>query len=114
MRYETVLKGLKFRAFHGVYEQERLMGGVFRVDVSVIRTIEQPITTLEQATNYEIIFEVVSSEMKATKELIESVAQGILYRLNNQFPDGQISVTIHKPNPAGLFKSGEASVTFTR
>ncbi len=114
MNYTTSLTGLEFYAYHGLYAEERLIGGHFRVDIKVVREIETPIQKLDEATNYEVLFAIAKEEMAQTQELIETVAQNILQRINILYTHAQnIEVTVHKPNPAGLFKSGEASVTFT-
>ncbi len=111
MKYITSLTGLEFFSFHGLYAEEKLLGAKFMVDVSVEHQIDKPITSIDEATNYEVIFNTVKAEMAKPQELIETVAQHILTVLKREFPtSGKIEVTIHKPNPAGVFKSGVASV----
>lgn len=114
MKYETALKGLEFYGYHGLYEEEKILGGKFRVDVKVTTELTKPIHTLDEAVNYEILYTIAKEEMSARQDLIETVAQHIFSRVRNHFGEHCfIEVTIHKPNPAGVFKSGEASVTFT-
>jgi dihydroneopterin aldolase len=111
MKYTTLLTGLEFFSFHGLYAEEKMLGGTFFVDVSVECEIDQPISSIENATNYEIIFNTVKAQMTIPQELLETVAQHIIVVLKHEFPRaGSVEVTIHKPNPAGLFKSGVASV----
>jgi dihydroneopterin aldolase len=53
----------------------------------------------------------VKAAMAVPQELLETVAQNIIVVLKQEFPKAKnIEVTIHKPNPAGLFKNGVASV----
>jgi dihydroneopterin aldolase len=112
MKYTTALTGLEFFSFHGLYAEERLLGAIFRVDVTVECEIDKPISTIEEVVNYEIIFNTVKAQMAVAEDLLETVAQKIIDVLKREFSQAkQVEVTIHKPNPAGTFKSGVASVT---
>jgi dihydroneopterin aldolase len=114
MNYTTTLTGLEFYAYHGLYPEEQVLGQLFGVDVKVILDLDKPISSLEDAVNYEVLFNTAKEEMAVRQELIETVAQRILKRLHKHFPSAiTIEVTIHKPNPAGVFKSGVASVTLS-
>ncbi len=114
MQYTTSLTGLEFYAYHGLYVEERVIGATFRVDIKVEQEIDKPIQKLDEAANYEVLFAIAKEEMAHTQELIETVAQNMLQRIKILYTHAQrIEVTVHKPNPAGLFKSGEASVTFS-
>ncbi len=114
MRYECSLSGLKFTAFHGLYEEEKLLGGKFMVDVSLITETDDKseMKNLAQVMNYEEIHRIVKHEMEEEKhELLEALAVRIINRLESAFEFAdEIRVAIHKPNPAGLFGSGKASV----
>ena len=100
MKYITSITGLEFYSFHGLYAEEKLLGALFGVDVSV-----------ECEINYELILNSVKTQMAIPQDLIETVAQYIISDLKLAFQQAQhIEVTIHKPNPAGLFKSGVATV----
>jgi 7,8-dihydroneopterin aldolase/epimerase/oxygenase len=111
MTYITTINDLEFFAHHGVYAEEQVLGAIFKVDITVKRELTKPIETLDEATNYELIYGAAKQAMSKPEALIETVAQNILKNLQNYFTEAQITVTIHKPNPAGLFKSGVASVT---
>jgi dihydroneopterin aldolase len=114
MKYTTSLTGLEFYCHHGLYAEEKVLGAVFRVDISIERELDAFVSSIEEATNYEIIFNVARAQMSAPQDLLETVAQNILTILKQEFPQSVlITVTIHKPNPAGLFKSGVASVTIS-
>lgn len=111
MNYTTTLTGLQFFGYHGVYPQEQVLGAVFEVDIQVTRVLNTPISQLDEATNYEILYNLAKQTMAEREELIEVVAQKLLSRILSIFNQSRVEVTIHKPNPAGLFKSGKASVT---
>lgn len=114
MKYITSITGLEFYSFHGLYAEEKLLGAQFLVDVRVSSTIDKPINSIDEAINYEIIFNTAKAAMALPQLLIETVAQQIVSELKGFFLNADtIEVTIHKPNPAGAFKSGMASVCFT-
>jgi dihydroneopterin aldolase len=112
MKYTTALTGLEFFSFHGLYAEEKVLGAKFLVDVSVECEINKPISSIDEAVNYEIIYNTVRSQMAIPEDLLETVAQKIIDVLQQEFGQAKrVEVTIHKPNPAGTFKSGVASVT---
>jgi dihydroneopterin aldolase len=115
MKYQTTIKNLEFFAYHGLYEEEKVLGGLFLVDVLLETEVNREILTIDHALNYESIYKVAAEEMKNRQDLIETVAQRILIRLTEVFREQlvSISVTVSKPNPGGLFGSGAASVTFS-
>lgn len=112
MQYITTLTGLQFFAYHGLYPEEQQLGQNFTVDMQVSMQIDQPISHIEEAINYELLHRIATEEMANRADLIETVAQRMIHRLKQTFTNTtRIAVTIHKPNPAGMFKSGVASVT---
>lgn len=117
MRYICSLKQLQFHAYHGLYAEEHLTGGTFIVDISIEseRHPDDHLNTLESVLDYETVFNLVSDTMKEREDLIEAVAKKIIDRIHSHFTHiERIEVTITKPNPAGLFKSGAAVVTLIR
>jgi dihydroneopterin aldolase len=114
MKYQTAVTGLEFFAYHGLYEEEKVIGAIFYVDVLLEMEMAEKVVLIDQALNYVVIYNTAREEMANRQDLIETVAQNILERLTAAFPRLEtISVTIRKPNPAGLFGSGTASVTFS-
>lgn len=114
MKYQTAVNDLEFYAYHGLYEEEKVLGGLFLVDVLLETDTQVQITHIGQALNYELIFLIAKEEMEARKDLIETVAQQMLMRLSDAFGDEtSVRVSIRKKNPGGLFGSGSAAVIFT-
>lgn len=96
------LYGAEFFARHGFYEQEQITGNRFVVDVEVEYHNPNDLTAdeLSNTVNYEQLYELVAQEMQATKKLLETVAQGIVNRIKQQFPFvGKLTVSIKKLNP---------------
>lgn len=77
------LKGLRFFAHHGLYEQEREKGSWFLVDISfhceIMKAMESD--SIEDTVNYEEIYTIVKEEMRISSKLIEQVAGRIHRRI---------------------------------
>jgi len=96
------LEGMKFYAYHGVYEEEKVLGTDYLVDV-FIKTM-MPATAqkdkLEETLNYESVYQICKMEMNQPKQLLESVVGAIIKRMKLQFPNMMaLKVKVSKLNP---------------
>ena len=75
-RSYITLKGLRFRAFHGVLPQERLTGGDFLVTVKVGYPLATAMASDDVAdtVNYAALYDRVAQEMAKPSKLLEHVA----------------------------------------
>jgi dihydroneopterin aldolase len=108
------LKNLKFKAFHGVYQEESILGGNYLVQVEVRYTPEiELIGQLDQTVDYESIFTIVKSQMEIPTPLIETVAMNIGNSILFQFQKVDFAeVTIEKCNPPIKNFIGSVLVTY--
>jgi dihydroneopterin aldolase len=115
MKLTTALENLSFHAYHGLYAHEREKGGTFIVTIKIDQEVPEhrEFKRIEELINYEEIHKIIVEEMEIPREFIEDLARTILQRISNLLIELEvaISVKITKPDPAGLFGSGEASVT---
>jgi dihydroneopterin aldolase len=98
----VALEGMRFHAFHGVYEAERKIGGEYIVDVHVKIAIDKAAATdqLEHALNYETVYQICRLEMDQPRNLIEAVLGGIVARMKYHFKTMEgLTVRIRKLNP---------------
>lgn len=74
------LEGMEFYAFHGVYEEERKIGGKYIVDVLVYTDAEKAEQNdeLSGTVNYELIYKAVQQNMQQPVKLIEHLARKII------------------------------------
>lgn len=96
------LEGMRFYAYHGVYEAERKIGGEYLLEVSVKIAINKSSATdqLGDTLNYESIYQVCRMEMEKPRQLLETVVQAIIDRMKAQFETMQgIRVKLVKLNP---------------
>lgn len=99
---ELELKGMKFYASHGCFEEEKIIGNYFVVDFWAKTDMEKPSLSdsLEDAVNYQLIFDIVKEEIQIPSNLLEHVAGRILRRIRRDFPQIiNCSVSISKINP---------------
>lgn len=101
-KMKVALEGMKFRAFHGFYEEEAVIGNDFILDVLVETDFSQASESddLLQTVNYESIYEICVEVMSERVKLLEKIAEKISSRLKKQHPAIQlITVRVRKLNP---------------
>lgn len=96
------LQNLRFRAYHGVGEQEHRVGNDYvvnlRIDYSLAKATETD--DLNDTLNYAEAYRLVSEEMKVKSALLEHVAGRIARKLMGIFPEiTAIEIDIRKLNP---------------
>lgn len=110
------LKGLRFVARHGVYDEEALLGNEFEVDLLMdYKAPDKTITSLGETVNYVAAYTIVQEEMQEPQQLLETCAMKIGTRLHHQFPQIQkLVITIRKLAPPITNFVGSVGVTYTK
>ena len=110
------LKELKFHAYHGVYAEERILGGPFQVSLVLsYHEKKDTITELADTINYQVVYEIVAASMSAPRDLLETLAQEIVYNCKQSFPNvASASCSIYKMNPPVPNFEGKLGVTFQK
>jgi dihydroneopterin aldolase len=97
-----LLENMEFRAFHGCYDLEKVVGGRFVVSLAVdVETGEAETTdSLEAGLNYVMLYELVKGQMATPSNLIEHVARRIADAVRGRFPGvSRVEVTVSKIAP---------------
>jgi 7,8-dihydroneopterin aldolase/epimerase/oxygenase len=105
------LNNLRFFAHHGVYEEERLLGNEFEVNVDVAFTAA-PALQLADTVNYVQVYETLKQQMAQPSGLLETVAQQACQAIRAL--DGrirQVTVKITKRNVPVQGFTGTVGVT---
>lgn len=71
------LHNLKFFAFHGVHEEEKLLGNEFEVNADIEFYEERDIVSLKETINYVDIFEIIKQRMMIPSLLLETIVMDI-------------------------------------
>ncbi|MDE6048554.1 MAG: dihydroneopterin aldolase [Paramuribaculum sp.] len=104
------IDSLRLFARHGVAGQERIVGNIFEVSLSLRYPLESATESdnLDNTLNYAEVINIVREEMDIPSQLLEHVAGRILKRLTSEFPlisGGRIKITKTAP-PCGVEVKG--------
>lgn len=105
---------MEFFACHGCFAEEQITGNKFTVSlkITVNDSVSATSDNIDDAVNYQTIYNIVAREMKKTSHLLENVCKRILdavYAENKNIQSLQVKV--NKLNPPMGGKTGCASVT---
>ena len=109
------LKDMEFFSSHGCFEEERIIGNRFVVNLCVEGDFSAAANSdsIEDAVNYQTLYDIAKDEMDIPSHLLENVAERIVRHIKSDFPSlSRISVTIDKINPPLGGKLYASSVTF--
>lgn len=108
------VKGLEFYAYHGVADQERVLGNMFRVDVRLTVNLADAMKSddIADTLNYAIVADIVKREMGVPSRLLENVAWRIRRAVTERF-DCIVAgcVKVAKLTPPIPYNVEEVSVT---
>lgn len=96
------IEEMEFFAYHGCFEEEKIIGNKFLVNIRIEANCSNAGSSdkLEDALNYQTVFQLIKKEMEQKSNLLEHVAQRIIDRVQKEFPQAQdVRVKISKMNP---------------
>ena len=96
------LEGMRFRANHGFYREEQILGGDYIVDVHITTNVTKASIDddLKKTINYETIYLICEAAMKQNSRLLENVANRIAMDIKFQFGFiKEMTVRVKKLNP---------------
>ncbi|MFC2128347.1 dihydroneopterin aldolase [Bacteroidota bacterium] len=111
------IEGMEFYAHHGHFAEERIIGNKFLLDLFIDTDCKKAAETdkLEDALNYQEVYEIVKQEMKIKSHLLENVAGRILDELYNRFDTiKNVRIKVSKMNPPMGGKIEKVSVCLSR
>jgi dihydroneopterin aldolase len=108
------LRNLSVFGFHGVFEEERILGAEFGIDVSVGFELRYlPVTELDQTIDYTQLSQLVKARMSIPTPLLETIATEIAEEIRKQYSEVvKISVSIKKLYPPVNNFEGSLGVSF--
>jgi len=107
---------MRFYAYHGVMEQERLVGGEYTVSLTAEADLSKAARTDEVAdtVNYAALYALVEREMAVPSQLLEHVAGRIGQKAMEEFEGiTALTVQVTKLNPPMGCDCQGASVEIT-
>ena len=96
------LEGMEFYARHGYYEEERVIGNKYSVDVTLEVDFSEAASDdkLDGTVNYEQVYEIVQNVMSIDANLLEHLAGKMIKELKDSFNQvTRVWVKVSKYNP---------------
>ena len=109
------LHNLKFFSFHGLHDEEKILGNDYEVNVDVTFTSKGLITVLQQTVDYVKIYSIIKQRMNIPTALLETVAQDLaqlLYDADNRITS--ININIKKVFPPIKNFKGSVAVSYKK
>ena len=108
------LRGLQFYSFHGLYDEEKKIGGEFVVDVLArLDSSHREVSSLEETVNYAEVFAIITVEMNQPRELLETLTQSIAEKIHSKFSSiKEIEVRVEKKVPPIVGFNGTVAATY--
>lgn len=92
------LHNLIFRAFHGIHEEERILGNEYSVEVSLdFHEKVEIIENINDTIDYSIVYSIIQKRMQTPTPLLETVVMLAGNDIHLQFPGVKsISLSLKK------------------
>jgi 7,8-dihydroneopterin aldolase/epimerase/oxygenase len=110
------LYNLQFSSFHGIHEEEKILGNEYIVDASVeFHEEREVITSIKDTIDYEDIYNIIKERMSEPSPLLETVVMEIGNEIHNEFPQVRsINISLKKMYPPIEGIRGAAGVKWQR
>jgi len=108
------LNNVRFRAYHGVFPEERQKGNDFVVNMEVsYQPKSGTIVSLDDTIDYGALFHIINSIMQQPVDLLETLVQEIAQAVHQKFSQvKEVAVSVEKLNPPIDKFSGSAAVSY--
>lgn len=111
------IEGMEFYAYHGHFEEERIIGNRFLVDlyISCDLTKSARSDNLKDTVNYHRVYQLIKKEMELKSHLLENIVERIISVIIDHFDViTWIKVKVSKMNPPMGGKIEKVSVVMER
>ena len=110
------LSNLLFNAFHGIYEEEKMLGNEYVVNVSVAFVEKDTVIEhIHDTVNYAVIYNIIKKRMSIPTALLETIAMQIGNEIHTIYPHlKSISISIKKMHPPIEGMQGAAEVKWQK
>jgi dihydroneopterin aldolase len=111
------IEKMEFYAYHGHFEEERIVGNRFLIDIAIKTDTEKAAYSdkIEDALNYQAVYKTIKTEMQNKSHLLEHIARRILDALYAEFKSiDHIKLKVSKMHPPMGGQIENVSVTMER
>ncbi len=110
-----LLNDLLFYAYHGIHDEERILGNEYKVDTKIEYLQDDKTSSINDTINYVDIYEIIQSIMSIPTPLLETLSENIIDAIANS--DNRIvnvSVRIFKMHAPIHHFSGNVGVSMQK
>ena len=75
--FTICIHNLQFVAFHGCFEEEKILGNKFTVNLEAV-TNDNKVVNIDDTVNYVHLFQIIKKHMDIPTKLLETVMQNIV------------------------------------
>ncbi len=109
------LHNLSFFSFHGMHEEERILGNNYLVNIELTVDADENIKNIEQTVNYATVYQLIKQRMLIPTPLLETLAQDLAQQIHTMDDRiRSISVTVEKKDPPIANMQGSVSVNYKK
>ncbi|MDQ2719776.1 MAG: dihydroneopterin aldolase [Bacteroidota bacterium] len=110
------LHNLLFNGFHGIHEEERILGNEYIIDASLeFHESAEVITHIDDTINYEPIYNFIKKRMSIPTPLLETIVMEIGNEIHAEYPMlKSINISIKKLHPPIEGIQGAAGVSWEK
>lgn len=110
------LHNLSFYSFHGVHEEETLLGNEFEVNADVQFHEEvTEINSVSQTINYADVYEIIKMRMQIPSALLETVVMDIGNTIQEKYSNARrIDISLKKMHPPIAGIEGSVGVSWNK
>lgn len=108
------LHNIIFFAHHGIYEEEKILGNQFEVNITIKHSPQHlPVKHLSDTVDYIAVYALVKKRMAIATPLLETLATGIAQEILAQFSLAEaVYISIRKMYPPVSQLKGSVGVSF--
>lgn len=112
--FKIHLAGVKFYAYHGIYQEERIIGGEYEVNACIQYLPKQiPVNNIADALDYTSVYNIIKSRMEIPTLLLETLAEEIAVDILSAFFEViEVNLEVKKINPPITGFQGSVSVSY--
>jgi len=109
------LHNLSFYSYHGLYEEEKIVGGNYEVNAEISFNTDEHITRIEQTINYNSVYKIIAEQMAIPTPLLETLIQNMVSKiLEAHTKIAAISINVKKLNPPIKDFTGNVGVSYSQ
>ena len=108
------LHNLLFKSYHGIHEEEKILGNEYMVDISVtVHEETKVIHSIHETIDYDALYNIVRERMGQPTPLLETVAMEMGNEICREFPSVRsITIGIKKMHPPVEGMQGQSGITW--